>query len=176
MTKKKSPQYTFNHDRVLEDLLEYLPPMDEINHNTNDGGGLISYSPSGTCALSFDKLKNVYELRECNFYDEHVHRVKMPKLESCKGMVVLFYAPWCGHCIYFKPEYEKFCNKMKSRPQIAVATVNADENKNLLSNAGELVPGFPTIVFYDRFGKFKSTYEGERSCNGLMEWCGEMTN
>lgn len=60
--------------------------------------------------------------------------------------LVLFYAPWCGHCKTMKPEYEKLKAKYKNNPKHRVAMINCDENKDTCSKKG--VNGYPTIRYY----------------------------
>jgi thiol-disulfide isomerase/thioredoxin len=87
---------------------------------------------------------------------------KNPSLK--KRTVVIFYAPWCGHCNQFKPVYEevaKMTKEGKLGDDVTIATVNGDDNKELLQiirESGEYkVSGFPTVVsYYD--GKYYSTY------------------
>ena len=88
--------------------------------------------------------------------------LKNPSLK--KRTVVIFYAPWCGHCQHFKPVYEmvaQMAKEGKLGDDVTIATVNGDDNKELLQIARESgeykVNGFPTIVsYYD--GKYFSNY------------------
>ena len=83
-----------------------------------------------------------------------------------KRTVIIFYAPWCGHCQHFKPAYEMVAQMAKDGKlgdDVTIATVNGDNNKELLkimkenSNSEYEVNGFPTTVsYYD--GKYFSTY------------------
>jgi thiol-disulfide isomerase/thioredoxin len=75
--------------------------------------------------------------------------------------VVMFYAPWCGHCKHLKPVYSKLGERFKGT-NIRCFAVNGDKNKELLSRInpevwGYAVNGFPTIVSYNN-GKFYSEY------------------
>jgi thiol-disulfide isomerase/thioredoxin len=75
--------------------------------------------------------------------------------------IILFYAPWCGHCKDMKPIYIQMADKLKGFNVRAFA-VNGDKSKDLLRRInpevwGYLVRGFPTIVGYHK-GKFYSEY------------------
>lgn len=35
-------------------------------------------------------------------------------LSKAKNALVVFYAPWCGHCKRIKPEFEKAATRIKS--------------------------------------------------------------
>jgi len=65
---------------------------------------------------------------------------------STKPTMVLFYAPWCGHCNNMKPDYDELKNKYKKNPNKNVVMINCDEHKEFASKAG--VQGFPTIRLY----------------------------
>ena len=85
--------------------------------------------------------------------EDYEERITHPEFltDETKPRVVEFYAPWCGHCIHYKPEYIKIAKQ-----------VNAVENVNLEFHAvscevhrpicaSENVKGYPTIKWFPAF-------------------------
>jgi protein disulfide-isomerase A1 len=78
--------------------------------------------------------------------------------------VILYYAPWCGHCKALMPEWHKF--EEAGVKGVEIKKINAEENKAAASAAN--VSGFPTIIKYNN-GK-KEIYKGERTAESLRSW------
>jgi protein disulfide-isomerase-like protein len=78
--------------------------------------------------------------------------------------LVLYFAPWCGHCKVLKPEWEML--ETAGVKGVTVSKVDADEEPNKIKEAG--VDGFPTIIFYNN-GE-KSVYSGERTASAITAW------
>jgi protein disulfide-isomerase-like protein len=78
--------------------------------------------------------------------------------------LVLYYAPWCGHCKALKPEWEKL--EKAGVKGVTVSKVNSDEESDKVKEAG--VDGFPTIIFYN--DGVKSVYTGARTADAITAW------
>lgn len=98
--------------------------------------------------------------------------------------IILFYAPWCGHCKRLKPEYEQFATEAHQRygNQIQVGSLNFDEHGSTIRNMGasygseffednqplhQHVRGFPTMIMFQPGHKAKEVQQ--RSKEGLMQ-------
>lgn len=70
-------------------------------------------------------------------------------LKSKKCALVLFYAPWCGFCKLIKDSWKQFAS---ISGYMDVFAFNCEKNGDYLAKIKEdkpyLIPGFPTIVFY----------------------------
>lgn len=85
---------------------------------------------------------------------------------STKPTMVLFYAPWCGHCNKMKPDYEELKKKYMKNPNKNVVMINCDDHKEFASKAG--VQGFPTIRLYKNPKDDKYVdYDGPRTAEAI---------
>jgi protein disulfide-isomerase-like protein len=91
---------------------------------------------------------------------------------STKPTMVLFYAPWCGHCKSMKPDYEKLKKKYIDNPNKNVVMINCDDHKEFASKAG--IQGFPTIRLYNnpKANKYLD-YEGPRTADAIETYLSE---
>lgn len=72
--------------------------------------------------------------------------------------VVLFFAPWCGHCKSVVPVWDSLAQKYKN-----VVKVDCDANPDIAQQ--EKVRGFPTIRAY--VNNEAVEYQGDRSAASL---------
>lgn len=65
--------------------------------------------------------------------------------ESKKDVLLLVYAPWCGHCKSLMPYFEKLAEELKDVKDLVIAKI--DETANELEGVKK-VKGYPTVKFY----------------------------
>ncbi|CAH2034635.1 unnamed protein product, partial [Iphiclides podalirius] len=74
-------------------------------------------------------------------------------LSKAEHALVVFYAPWCGHCKNIKPQLEKAAARIKSEKVNGIlAAVDATRERELAALFG--VKGYPTLKYF-RFGKYE---------------------
>ena len=70
----------------------------------------------------------------------------MKKAKSkTKGLFVLFYVPWCGHCQRAKPAFNKLMRENKFR-NIKLQALNCEENPAIAKQMN--IKGFPTYYYF----------------------------
>lgn len=66
-----------------------------------------------------------------------------------KDVFVLYYAPWCGHCVKINPIWEELADKVAQIDNLTIAKfdITTNEIRNLK------LKGYPTIKFYPMHDK-----------------------
>ncbi|KAL3289768.1 hypothetical protein HHI36_023163 [Cryptolaemus montrouzieri] len=118
---------------------------------------LVPLLMSASCFALYGSNSDVVELTESNF-DKLV-------IKGDEIWIVEFFAPWCGHCQHFAPEYQKAATRLKG--VVKVGAVNADEHKSLSSRFS--VSGFPTVKIFGGNKYSPEDYNGQRTAQGLID-------
>ena len=108
------------------------------------------------CVDKFPLDKDVITLTDST-YDKAI--------KQYKTLMIYFYAPWCGHCKSFTPEYEKAATILKNE-NIYLAKIDGSIDKR----AGQQynVNGFPSILLFINGERFE--FEGARTEKELINW------
>ena len=95
-------------------------------------------------------------------------------IEKNKPIVVLFYAPWCGHCQAFAPEYSKLADKLvEEKSTLKVAKIDAIANED--TGKAQKIMGFPTIRFFYENTTFDYNH-GDRTIEAILKYYNKKVN
>jgi len=91
-------------------------------------------------------------------------------LDGSKGVLVEFYAPWCGHCKNLAPEMAILGQAVvKSRSAlVAVAKINCDNERDICSKYG--VQGYPTLKYFRRGSTEPEDYNSGRTADAMVDF------
>lgn len=87
--------------------------------------------------------------------------------DASKDVLIMQYAPWCGHCKKAEPELEKAAVKLASVESVVVAKMDATLNDAPVAYKAK---GFPTIHFFPAGGKDPVEHSGGRSADDFVEF------
>ncbi|XP_012265942.1 protein disulfide-isomerase A3 [Athalia rosae] len=108
---------------------------------------------------TFAAEEDVLELSDDDFSHE---------LERHENTLVMFYAPWCGHCKHLKPEYAKAAELLKGNdPPITLAKVDCTEAGKSTCNKYS-VSGYPTLKIFSK-NELVTDYNGPREAAGIAK-------
>ena len=111
----------------------------------------------------FGKDSSVIQLNKNNF----VKKV----IKSNNIWLILFYAPWCGHCKEFHPEFEKLAKSTKGL--FKLGAVNCENDRELAERYK--IEGFPTVLFFGDDKNKAEEYEGDREAVKIIDFLFEKT-
>jgi len=110
--------------------------------------------------LGISSAENVLDLTDASFDGE---------LAGIDTALVMFYAPWCGHCKRLKPEFEKSGGDLLANdPPVTLAKVDCTEGGKDVCNKFE-VRGYPTLKIF-RNGELSADYNGPREAAGITKY------
>jgi len=83
-----------------------------------------------------------------------------------KKTMVMFYAPWCGHCKKLHPTWDKLAKKYKNSKDVIIAKIDSTENEI----KGIKIKGFPTIKLFLHDVNQVKDYDGKRTLDGFVKF------
>ena len=119
---------------------------------------ILIISLIGISIQFFSKDTSVIQLNKDNFDTEVV--------KSDNLWLILFYAPWCGHCKAFHPQFEKLAKSAKGL--FKIGAVNCEEERSLATKYK--IGGFPTVLFFGEDKTKTEEYEGERKADKIVDF------
>jgi protein disulfide-isomerase A6 len=112
-------------------------------------------------AALFPPKTPVVQLTQSNF--------KKEVLSIEKPTIVMFSAPWCGHCKNLAPHFHKAASTLDGI--IKFANIDCDQDVNKGTCAQYQIQGFPTIKLFPATKKrLPREYRGERTAKGLIDF------
>ena len=91
-------------------------------------------------------------------------------IKQNRKVIVMFWAPWCGHCQSTKPKVIKAAEIIHREGHAVVVMVNGDEKSNESLMKKYEVRGFPTFLKFVQGEEKWVAYSGDRSVDSFCEF------
>ncbi|KAH8584798.1 disulfide isomerase plus ER retention motif [Cryptosporidium sp. chipmunk genotype I] len=93
---------------------------------------------------------------------------KKEVIESNLDVLIVFYAPWCGHCRKLEPDYNVLAQRLRGiNDKLKIAKIDGSQNE--VENIQIL--GYPSILLFKSGMKTEPIlYNGDRSVANMIEW------
>ena len=117
------------------------------------GGGKSNSEPGGG--------KDVIELTEANWQKK--------VMNSEKGILVEFYAPWCGHCKSLAGPWADAASQLKGKMDLGA--LDATAHGSIAQQYG--VQGYPTIKYFAPGSTEPEDYNGGRTASDIVKFAEE---
>lgn len=90
-----------------------------------------------------------------------------------KHMLIMFYAPWCGHCKEAKPEFTAAAEAFKDENKVSYAAMDCTVHKDTCATYE--IKGYPTIKYFS-YGKLVADYPMGRDEESFIKFMQNMVN
>jgi protein disulfide-isomerase-like protein len=90
-------------------------------------------------------------------------------LDPKRDVFVKFYAPWCGHCQRFAPQWEALAQLVQQQ-DLDVAIVALDATRYTEKARQHNVHGYPTVKLYTRRNKEGQLYDASREPAQMLKF------
>lgn len=121
-----------------------------------------------------DEINNGYvKIIVADNYDEHIFKNE-------KHILVLYYAPWCGHCRKFEPVYRELGKRLnvysmkykEYNNDVIISKIDAVNNE--IYNI--VIHEYPSLYLYEKSNKREPIkYTGARNVQNIISWITEKT-
>jgi len=118
------------------------------------------------------KSQDIPEKQEDGIYNVVAKSFDEVVLDKSKDVLLLFYAPWCGHCKKLAPTYKEIAEAInETNDKVLIARMDATENDIPASSPWNNLEGFPTVILFKADDKNTPVvYEGDRSKDSIIEF------
>eukprot|EP00795_Rhopilema_esculentum_P014183 gene14183-5188_t len=124
---------------------------------------LLNFMRNPTGDVPWDEDATAKDVVHINTIPEFI---KLRRKEK-GSLLVMFYAPWCGHCKRLKPEFSAAATEVKGRATLASLDCDKPELSDIKYEFN--ITGYPTLIFFEN-GQQKFDYGGKYSKDGIVEW------
>ena len=83
-----------------------------------------------------------------------------------RDFLVLFHAPWCGHCVQLMPVWAQLADLYRRVHSIVIASIDATQNEIQEVDIDQ----FPSIYLFDARGSPPVLYEGALDLDALSRF------
>ena len=88
-------------------------------------------------------------------------------------VVVMFHAPWCGHCKNTLPEFKKCCDMCKENKKVSFHDINADEALDAETLSKYKIEGYPSIRLFKNGSLVAELPHDKREASGMKSFVHE---